>query len=121
MARGRPTSYNPSTVAKAVSTYVKLRQQKLLLPTIEGLAVHLSVARDTLYEWAKQHEDFSDILEALMAAQADQLVNNGLVGVYNSTITKLMLTKHGYTDKQDITSGGEMLPTPILASVPDHE
>jgi hypothetical protein len=29
-----------------------------------------------------------------------------------------MLAKHNYTDKQDITSDGKALPTPILGALP---
>jgi hypothetical protein len=101
---GRPTLYEPQHIAKEVQAYVKRRQELQFLPTIEGLAVHLEVSRECLYEWARVHPDFSDILEALKAAQADQLIQNGLVGHFNPTITKLMLTKHGYKDKSDLTS-----------------
>ena len=38
----------------------------------------------------------------MKAAQASQLIQNGLVNNYNATITKLMLTKHGYRDKQEV-------------------
>src|SRR5262245_56455965 len=55
---------------------------KVNLPTIEGLATHLNVNRDTLYEWAKQHDDFSDMLERLKEVQAARLINNGLSGDY---------------------------------------
>jgi hypothetical protein len=46
-----------------------------------------------------------------LAAQASQPIQNGLVNNYNSTITKLMLTKHGYSDKQEIdhSSKGERI------------
>lgn len=103
MAGGRPSPYDALRVAKAVQAYVEKRQKKRYVPTIEGLAVELQVARSTLYEWADAHPEFSDILEQLKAAQADQLIQNGLIGYFNSTITKLMLTKHGYADRQEIT------------------
>jgi len=84
------------------------------LPTIEGLSVYLGVARDTLYEWATKHEEFSDTLDSLRAEQADKLINNGLSGNYNSTIAKLMLSSnHGMREKSDVTSDGKGLPTPI--------
>lgn len=81
------------------------------LPSIEGLSRHLRVSRDTLYEWAKNRKEFSDILEDLRSVQGERLINNGLSGAYNSTITKLMMAKHGYRDEQDITSGGEPITT----------
>lgn len=79
------------------------------LPTKGGLAFHLGVSRDTLYEWAKVHTEFSYIMEQLGSVQESYLINYGLSGRYNPTIAKVLLTKHGYTDKidTDITSGGK--------------
>jgi hypothetical protein len=87
------------------------------LPSIEGLARHLKVARSTIYEWESKYPEFSDILEDIRAEQAQRLIEKGLSGDYNSTISKLILTKHGYSDKSetDVTSGGK--PIPILASM----
>lgn len=72
------------------------------LPTFEGLAIHLGVHRDTLYDWDKKYSEFSDIIERLKQFQAHRLINNGLSGKYNHTIAKLILSKHGYADKQEI-------------------
>ncbi len=57
--------------------------------------------------------EFSDILENILTDQAKRLINGGLYNKFNSTITKLMLTKHGYVERseQDITSKGEQLKT----------
>jgi hypothetical protein len=114
LAMVRPSEYEAEAIASGVSAYVALCKDNSYLPTIEGLAVHLGVARQTLYDWTdpksdRFHEEFSDILEQLKAAQASQLIQNGLVNNYNSTITKLMLTKHGYNDKSEVdhTSKGE--------------
>lgn len=84
---------------------------KVNLPTIEGLALHLNVNRDTLYEWEKIHKEFSDILAHLRAEQAKRLIDNGLSGDYNPVIAKLLLMKHGYAEKTetDLTSKGEKL------------
>lgn len=105
----RPTEYDTVTIAEGVSHYISAAKEQNYLPTVEGLAVHLCVARQTLYDWSNPqsdrfHEEFSDIFEQLKAAQASQLIQNGLINNYNSTITKLMLTKHGYKDKADLTS-----------------
>src|SRR5580704_19731106 len=105
MAGGRPSTYDADEIAQGVTAYIASAHSLSFLPTVEGLAVHLSVARSTLYLWADEHPAFSDILEQLLAAQSSQLIQNGLVGTYNPTITKLMLTKHGYKDKSDLTSG----------------
>jgi hypothetical protein len=70
MALGRPTAYDPETISHEVERYVKLCKSESYLPTVEGLAVHLCVARSTIYKWAEEHPDFSDILEQLLAAQA---------------------------------------------------
>lgn len=84
-------------------SFIKYEQKlKVNLPTIEGLARYLKIHRDTVYQWEKDHEEFSDILEELRSKQAERLLNNGLSGDYNSTIAKVLLTKHGYNDKQEI-------------------
>jgi len=100
---GRPIEYEPLKHPAAVTKYVADCKKAHYLPTIEGLAVHLIVARSTLYKWGDTYPKFSDILEQLKAAQASQLIQKGLKNEYNASITKLMLTKHGYTDRQEVT------------------
>lgn len=77
---------------------------KVRLPSKGGLAVRLKVSRDTLYAWAALYPEFSDIMERLGAIQEQRLIDNGLAGDYNSTITKLVLVKHGYRDAVDVKS-----------------
>lgn len=115
MPAGRPTGYNEVTLNKA-KKYLDDAVSSALsesggLPSIAELALHLDVSRDTLYEWSKVHEEFSYILSKLLTAQEMKLLDNGLSGKWNSTITKLMLTKHGYSDKveTDVTSKGESI------------
>jgi hypothetical protein len=69
MAGGRPSPYDADEIAKGVTAYIEHAHNENFLPTVEGLAVHLSVARSTLYLWADEHPEFSDILEQLLAAQ----------------------------------------------------
>lgn len=120
MQTGRPTEYNEEIISKSIEyinlcvdeivDYHKTRGEKhnsyerrinVKLPTIEGLASHLGVARSTLYEWKEKYNEFSDILEKLLSIQAEKLINNGLSGDYNSTIAKLLLAKHGYKDTRE--------------------
>lgn len=86
------------------------------LPTIEGLAYHLKINKDTIYTWRKEEgkEPFSELIEELLAKQAKQLVNNGLAGKYNPTIAKVLLTKHGYREGVDNTTNDKDLPGQIL-------
>lgn len=113
---GRPTKLTPELVEKAreyLATNDRLGEQALL-PTVERLSIILDVHRDTLYEWAKHDAQFSDILRNLMASQADKLLQYGLAGRYNSTIAKLILTKHGYVEKQETDLRVKEMPKPIL-------
>jgi hypothetical protein len=80
MAGGRPSEYDAEKIAKGVEDYIASAHSLNSLATVEGLAVHLSVACSTLHEWADNHPEFSDILEQLLAAQGSQLIQNGLVG-----------------------------------------
>ncbi len=85
------------------------------VPTAAGLACFLGVARSRIYAWAEEDPDFQDMLGAIQAKQERMLVNRGLTGDFNATITKLMLAKHGYTDKSEVdnkSSDGSMTPKP---------
>lgn len=95
-------------------TYDRLVRVKI--PTLEGLAVYLEIARSTLYEWRDSISEFSDIIDQLQAIQADRLLNNGLSGDYNPTIAKVLLSKHGYRDSQELTGkDGEKLTFNIIS------
>jgi hypothetical protein len=133
---GRPTDFNDEMCLKALEYLYScndkydeaLKVWDVKLPTIEGLAVYLNINRSTIYEWKGVFPQFSDILDKIMAEQANRIISRGLAGVYNSTISKLMLTKHGYHDKTDtdVTTGGEKiggfnfqsatLPPPVVQS-----
>jgi len=75
-------------------------QLEVNLPSMAGLANHLGVNKTTLYEWAKEHESFSNSLGKLVQEQEKRLLSSGLSGKYNSTIAKLILSSnHGYAEK----------------------
>lgn len=112
---GRPPIYDNDKALLGVASYIKDCKKHNYLPTCEGLAVHLDISRQTIYQWRKDHEDFSYIVEQMLAGQASQLIQNSLMGHYNASITKLLLSKHkGHDDKpyvetKDITSDGRRL------------
>ena len=101
-AGGRPTKYTPELVEKAKSYITEYQTYGDVIPSIAGLASMLKVTRTCLYEWEKVYEEFSYILKEIKQEQEKVLLNNGLSGDFNSAITKLVLGKHGYHDKQDI-------------------
>jgi hypothetical protein len=125
MTTGRPTDYTKKLVAKAWKYanggWIDVGDP---VPTVAGMACEIGISRDTCYEWAK-HEDkeFSDILGKIAQSQERQLVKGGLLGAYNAPISKMMLTKHGYSDKveTDVTSsdGSMTPPTQILIRAAD--
>ena len=103
MPGGRPTKYNQDILDKA-KEYVDGGYQSVndLFPSHVGLALYLDLAKSTIYEWSNDEEkkEFSDIFNKCLAMQEKALIQNSLLGDYNSTIAKVMLTKHGYSDKQ---------------------
>lgn len=100
---GRPTEYNQAIIEKTreyLNTFETLGE---VIPSIEGLAVYLDLARSTIYDWIGQEDkqEFSDIVEKILAFQGKTLANKGLKGEFNPTIAKLMLSKHGYKDSTE--------------------
>lgn len=102
---GRPTVYGDKIIEKAKHYIKHYNEFNDVMPSVAGLSVVLGVARSTVYKWCEEEgkEKFSDIIRKLEAEQERKLLNMGLSGDFNSTITKLCLTKHGYSDKVDTT------------------
>lgn len=128
---GRPTLYNNDILIKTqeyidscedeVTEFHKTRGDKsdsfdriikVKLPTIEGLALHLNLNKDTMYDWREKHQEFSDLIDILLKKQADMLISKGLSGDYNPTIAKVLLTKHGYREGTELTGkdGKDLIP-----------
>lgn len=120
---GRPPKYTEAYCDKAleyltmcIDTFEVVGENrptiinKVKLPTIEGLANYLGVHRDTVYDWEQQHEAFSDIVTRVRQEQATRLIDNGLSGTYNPQIAKVLLSKHGYSEKieQDLNHSGDV-------------
>lgn len=105
---GRPTKYTDQTCQQARDYIENYDKEEDMIPSIAGLAVYLGVSRETIYDWASQEEkqDFSDILTQLLATQERILIGKGLSGKFNSTITKLVLGKHGYSEKKELSGDG---------------
>ena len=103
---GRPTKYSQEMIDKAREYLVKHKEYGDLVPSAVGLACALDVSRRVLYKWAEENEQFMHILDEVQTAQEKQLLSGGLGGEFNSAIVKLMLGKHGYSDKQETAVSG---------------
>ena len=112
---GRPIEFNNSVTERAkeylthcVDTVDSelIGKLKVKLPSIEGLSNFLDIDYTTIYDWKKKYPEFSHIVDKVKHAQFEKLVDNGLAGSYNASIAKLMLTKHGYSEKQEIEHSG---------------
>ena len=98
---GRPTKYGQEIVTKAQHYLDNYGEYGHKIPSSAGLALVLGLSRETLRLWSKDEDkkEFLGILEAINQKQECVLLDNGLDGTFNSTITKLVLGKHGYHDR----------------------
>jgi hypothetical protein len=124
---GRPSKYTPELLAKAKQYEAnhKVAGEDEVLPTIEGLAIYLGIMRKTIYNWLQDEdkEDFLHIVESILAKQARVLISKGLTGDFNSAITKVILSKHNYSERQELdhtSSDGSMKPTVIELVAPEQ-
>jgi len=120
---GRPRTYKPDMVEKARRYIANHEDFDDPVPTVAGLACVLGVVRDTCYQWAKDEDkpEFSDILSELAQKQERCLVRGGLMSDFNAPIAKMMLTKHGYSDRvdTDVTTNGKDMPGAITRTIVD--
>lgn len=116
---GRPSKYTPKLI-KAAQAYVDGMWEETgsPVPSVVGLCIAIGISKALAYQWAKDPEKaaFLDILTRVEELQEAKLIAGGLTGGFNPAITKMMMTKHGYSDKieQDLSSkDGTMTPTVI--------
>lgn len=112
---GRPPLYSETMQAKADEYLRCYETLNHVVPSRAGLACYLGISRSTTYLWEQEYPDFLNTLEAISALQECISLNGGLKGDLNSTIVKLVLANHGYSEKQqtDLTSSdGSMTPKP---------
>jgi hypothetical protein len=113
---GRPTKYCAALQQKAEDYCQNYEKHGDVVPTLEGLCDHLDIVKDTLYRWKEDIEDFSYVVEKILRRQCRGLINKGLKGEFNSPITKLLLSKHGYreaTQIDSVSTDGSMTPKSI--------
>lgn len=110
---GRPTKYNQELQEIADAYLFKLDELGHVVPSRAGFCCYLGIVRSTCAEWEKAYPEFSATLEKISVMQEHLALNGGLNGGLNSTIVKLVLANHGYSDKQQIdhsSADGSMSP-----------
>lgn len=106
MAGGRETKYKPEYVDTALDYAVNYSEHDHAIPSIAGLAVVIGVCKNTIYNWSKEdgHEEFLRALGQVSTNQELKALNNGITGVFNPAITKLVLHNHGYGEDVNNTN-----------------
>lgn len=121
MAGGRPTSYDDEVISLAEDYAENYTAIGDAVPSVVGLCAHINRSKSIVYEWIKDKNkpEFLDIYNKIQEGQERGLINGGLAGGFAPAVTKMLLTKHGYSDKTetDITSGGEKLSAPTYTVV----
>ena len=97
---GRPTKYTPELIRKTEEYLENWKDYGHKIPTMSGLSQVIDVTRERIAIWRqdKNKQEFSRMISRLMSMQETQLLDNGLDGTFNPSITKLVLSKHGYHD-----------------------
>lgn len=70
-----------------------------MIPSVVGLAAHLDVTRRTIYDWAQDFDEIADVVERVNTHQELTLINGGLGGTLQPMLSKVLLGKHGYSEK----------------------
>jgi len=120
MPAGRPSKYSDEVCRKA-RLYVQGGYADCgdVIPQIAGLACEIGISRDTVYAWASDPEkqEFSDIVAQCLNSQERRLINGSLSGDLNPTISKLIMAKHGYSERlQQELSGADGAPITFSVS-----
>lgn len=106
-AGGRPTKYTPELLRKAAEYLEDYETYGDVIPSVAGLAQVIDVTRDRLHVWAndKNKKEFKYMMLKLKSIQEAALLSGGLSSKFNPTITKLVLSKHGYHDNPQANQG----------------
>ena len=101
---GRPSKCTPELLEKVQEYKDDFEKFGNVIPSMAGLSFVLSIPRETLQRWRREkatpeQAEFEFLTEMLLCQQECLLIDNGLVSKWNSNIVKLVLGKHGYSDK----------------------
>lgn len=97
-----------------------IRSEKVVIiptkfPTFQDFADSIGVHIDTLNEWCKKHEEFSEAYARAKQLQEKIWLINGMNGQYNSQFA-IFFGKNclGYKDKQELEHSGKLKLEDVL-------
>ena len=107
MSIGRPTKYKAEYCQKLVDFMAQGYSK-------EATAAHLDISKDTLYNWDKKHQAFSDAIREGEIKSRLFWEKTGMAGMlgklpgFNATTWIFnMKNRHGWADKKDLTIAGD--------------
>ena len=101
--------FKADEVAKKANDYIlNPKVYGDIVPTVEGLAVALGMSRENLYKMAEKNEIILHTMELLNTHQSKLLITGGLLNRFNAAITRLLLSRHGYIEKQQVEMEGQI-------------
>ena len=124
MPGGRPSQFSEEHIRLAqeyIDTWKELGDE---VPQLAGLAEHCGICKDTRLKYEKVSEEFAVLCARVRLMQEKALINKGLARKADSSLCKLLLMKHGYTDRQQVdhqSSDGTMSPTKIEIVAPKEK
>lgn len=96
---GAPTKLTPELVERAEQYVIDgFLDAGEMVPSVAGLACYLGISKNSVYKYGEVDSDFLNTLEIIEVKQEKMLLNGGLSSTYNPTITKLMMSNHGYRE-----------------------
>lgn len=103
---GRPTKYNDQLFEMAMD-YVKGAWLDFgdAFPSTAGLASYLSITRETVHQWKSdgRKPEFKKLVDIMLREQERTLLNHGSTGQITAQIAKLILYKHGYAERKEVS------------------
>lgn len=109
MPTGRPTKYTPELLEKA-REYVDgaWKSEGDPIPMLCGLAVKCGITKECVSRWRKDADkaEFNQLCARVESEQERVLLQKGLTREHDNSLTKLLLMRHGYSDKQSVELSG---------------
>lgn len=79
------------TIDAEGKTTSKTKRFPVAPPSLTKYATSIDVSRDTLHEWKKNHDEFSDAFAKAKAIYEDVYCDGALLGYYNHGFTALIM------------------------------